>query len=347
MLWRVEFSNVNGPQISQNVAPWTGQTRVKVMSYDGQSLVEKEITDLEVLTDCMASPATTWVDVSGLSDSKLLERLGAIFQVPSHALQDAADTRQRPKLEDFGKSFFIVVRRLCQESEGITTEQISIILGQNYLLTFREKEEDPFERVREQIRQGRFRIRNSGPDYLAYSLLDAIVDSYFPVLEGYEKVIEALEGQTTKEPSQRTSEKIQELKREIVRLSQLAWSMRELLAHLARVGRRSLISKRTRLYIRDVRDHATRVKEILESYRELSEGLNEMYLSTLNMRTNDVMKVLTVISTIFLPLNFIASFFGMNFKSMQELEWSPALLAGLMVLIAAGMILWFRRKRWL
>lgn len=284
--------------MSERAEPLTGPAKVTAMDFDGQNLTEKEITDPEVLRDLASSPTTTWVNVTGLGDGKLLQRLGEIFQVHSHAIEEVVNTRHHPKLEDFGKSFFIVVRRLRQGANGITTEQISIILGENYLLTFHENEADPFEGVREQIRQGRFRIRNSGPDYLAYVLLDAIVNSYFPVLEGYERVIDTLESQATKDPSRRTSEGIQELKREIVRLSQLAWSMRELLAHLARVGRRRLISKKTRLYIRDVRDHATRVQEILESYRELSEGLNEMYLSSLNMRTNDVMKVLTVISTI-------------------------------------------------
>jgi magnesium transporter len=324
-------------------------TKVTVMDYDGQSLTEKEVTDLEECIDLVRRPTTTWVNVTGLRDLKTLQRLGEIFEIHPLALEDIVNTRQRPKLDDYGSSFFIIMRKLKSGEAGeITTQQVSIILGERYILTFHETGDDPFDGVRQRIRQGRVRIRNSGPDYLAYALLDAIVDSYFPVLDRYALRIEALEDQATKEPTQETVEKIQDLKREIIHISQLAWSIRELITQLSKLED-VLISKDTLVYLRDVQDHTLRVQDLLETYRELGEGLYKIYVSGLNIRTNEVIRVLTVISTIFLPLNFIASIYGMNFDGMPELKWAGGYYwcMAAMVGIAAGMILWFRKRRWL
>lgn len=324
-------------------------TKVTVMDYDGQTLTEKELTDLDECVDLARRPSTTWVNVTGLKDLKTLQRLGEIFDIHPLALEDVLNTRHPPKLDDYGNSLFFIMRKLKSGDEGeITTEQVSIILGERYILTFHETENDPFEGVRHRIRQGRYRIRNSGPDYLAYALLDAIMDAYFPVLDRYAQRIEVLEDQVMKDPSQATAEKIQDLKREVIHLRQLAWSIRELLTHLARLDD-VLISKDTLVYLRDVQDHAVRVQDILESYRELCEGLYQSYVSNLTLRTNDVVRVLTIISTIFLPLNFVASIFGMNFEVIPTAKWSSGfhIAMALMTLIGIGMLFWFRRKQWM
>jgi len=324
-------------------------TKVTVMDYDGHALTEKEVTDIEECVDLASRPSTTWVNVTGLSDLKVLQRLGAIFDVHPLALEDVLNVRHPPKIDDYGRSLFIIMRKLkIDDQEGVTTEQVSIVLGENYILTFHETDDDPFEGVRYRIRLGRQRIRNSGPDYLAYALLDAIMDAYFPVLERYGQRIEALEDQAAREPEAETSEKIQDLKREIIHLRQLSWSIRELLTHLARLDD-VLISKDTLVYLRDVHDHAVRVQEILDSYRELCEGLYHVYVSSISIRTNSVVRVLTIISTIFLPLNFIASMFGMNFVHLPASAhpWGFYGALGIMLLVGLGMVAWFRKNRWL
>jgi magnesium transporter len=324
-------------------------TKVTVMDYDGHGLTEKELTDIEECVDLASRPTTTWVNVTGLSDLKALQRLGAIFDVHPLALEDIVNVLHPPKIDDYGSSLFIIMRKLKTGSQGeITTEQVSIVLGENYILTFHETGDDPFEGVRYRIRLGRQRIRNSGPDYLAYALLDAIMDAYFPILERYGERIEALEDQAIREPSPSTSEKIQDVKREIIHLRQLSWSIRELLTHLARLDD-VLISKDTLVYLRDVHDHAVRVQEILDSYRDLCEGLYDVYVSSISIRTNSVVRVLTIISTIFLPLNFIASIFGMNFDHLPASAhpWGFYGSIGIMAVVALGMVAWFRKNRWL
>ncbi|HZN57042.1 MAG TPA: magnesium/cobalt transporter CorA [Planctomycetota bacterium] len=323
-------------------------TKVTVMDYDGHSLTEKELIDAEECIDLARRPSTTWVNVTGLKDLRVIQRLGEIFDIHPLALEDVLNTRHPPKIDDYGNSLFLIMRKLKSGDAGeITTEQVSIVLGENYILTFHETENDPFEGVRHRLRQGRFRIRNSGPDYLAYALLDAIMDAYFPILERYGERIEVLEDQVLREPSQATAVKILDLKREVIHLRQLSWAIRELLTHLARMDD-LLISKETLVYLRDVQDHALRVQDQLESYRELCEGLYQAYVSNLTMRTNDVVRVLTIISTIFLPLNFIASLFGMNFASIPTSHWELGfhVALGLMTIIGLGMLYWFRRKKW-
>lgn len=324
-------------------------TTVTVMDYDGQRLTEKVVTDLDEVVDLARRPTTTWVNVTGLKDLKVLQRLGEIFDIHPLALEDVLNTRHPPKIDDFGTSLFIIMRKLKSGSDGeITTEQVSIALGERHIVTFHETENDPFEGVRHRIRQGRFRIRNSGPDYLAYALLDAIVDAYFPVLERYGNRIESLEDQVMREPTQETAAKIQDLKREVIHLRQLSWAIGELLTHLSRQDD-DLVSKETLVYLRDVQDHASRVQDMLDSYRELCEGLYQSYVSNLTLRTNDVVRVLTIISTIFLPLNFVASIFGMNFANIPTSKWDVGfhLAMAMMTCIGLSMVYFFRKKRWM
>ncbi|HVR76189.1 MAG TPA: magnesium/cobalt transporter CorA [Planctomycetota bacterium] len=323
-------------------------TKVTVMDYDGQTLTEKELTDFEECIDLARRPTTTWVNVTGLKDLKMLQRLGGIFDIHPLALEDILNTRHSPKIDDYGNCLFIIMRKLKSGSEGeITTEQVCIVLGAKYIVTFHETEHDPFEGVRQRLRLGRYRIRNSGPDYLTYALLDAIMDAYPPVLEKYDNRIELLEDETMKSPTHRTGGKIQDLKREIIHLRQLAWAIRELFTHISRLDD-DLIAKETLVYMRDIQDHSVHVQDILESYRELCEGLYQSYVSNLTLRTNDVVRVLTIISTIFLPLNFVASIFGMNFAHIPTGGWEHgfSFSVSVMALIAFAMLFWFYMKKW-
>jgi magnesium transporter len=323
-------------------------TRVSSLVYDLESLQQREDVGLAEIVGAPSPPATTWVHVAGLRDADAVRHILSAFGVHPLALEDILDDDARPGLDDHGGSYVIGIDWLAGDPGSPRGMPVRIVLGEAYVLTFIDSMEDPFGGVRARIREGRFRIRSSGAGFLAYSLLDAVVDSYFPVLDRYARRIEGLEIEASRATSRRTSEAIQELKREIIHLSHLAWSAGELLTHLARVGRR-LVSKETRPYLREVRDHARRVEEMLENYRDLADGLHDTYISSLNLRSNEVMKALTLIATIFLPLNFVASFYGMNFKYMPELEWQGGyfISIALMIAIVAIMLLWFRRKRWL
>lgn len=254
-------------------------TRVTVTDYDGRTLTEKELTDLDEVTDLVARPTTTWINVTGLKDLSVLQKLGAMFDLHPLILEDVLSCRHPPKIEDYGTTLFVIIRKLRSGEEGeISTEQVSMILGPRFLLSFHETGRDPFEGVRQRIRQGRSRIRNSGPDYLAYALLDAIMDTYLPALERYGDRIEQLEEETIHEPTHATGERIQDLKREIIHLRQLSWSLRELFTHISRLDD-ELVSSETQVFMRDVQDHARRVQESLESHRELCEGLYQSYVS--------------------------------------------------------------------
>jgi magnesium transporter len=321
---------------------------VTLIQYDGQALSEKTLSDVEECAAYLHGPATTWVDVNGLRDAIALQRLLDVFDVPASALEDVLDGLQPPKLSDYGHALYFVIRRLQPRQEGTETGQINIFLGERFILTLHDSDVDPFESLRKRLRQGRHRIRNGGPDYLAYSCLDLVLNGYFPVLATYHSRIERLEDLATQEPTKTTARRIQSLKREVIHMRQLSWAVRVLLASLCQRDL-GMITKDTRKHLRDVHEHAGRAEEMLESYRELCEGLYETHVSSLSLKTNDVMKVLTIISTLFLPLNFIASLYGMNFTDIPTIHGAhgfPIALA-VMAAIACAMVVWFRRKRWI
>jgi magnesium transporter len=290
------------------------------------------------------------MNVTGLHDVELIRQLGERFDLHPLVLEDVVSTGQRPKFEDFGSYVFMVLKTLHggEELGHVRTEQISIILGPNFVISFQEIEEDPFGHVRERIRSGRGRIRTMGPDYLAYALVDAIVDHYFVVLEKLGDAIEVLGEETVSDPTPSTLHTIQGLKRELSNLRRSVWPLREVVSGFQR-GESNMLSERTEVYLRDVYDHTIQVVETIEAYRDIVSGMFDTYLSSVSNRMNEVMKVLTIIATIFIPVTFVAGVYGMNFQRMPELAWPwsyPAALL-LMLAIALVMIAYFRRKRWL
>jgi magnesium transporter len=291
-----------------------------------------------------------WVNVEGVHDVDLIRAIGDKHAFHPLVLEDIVNTVQRPKIEDYGDYLFIVLRMLRPvEDGGFSSEQLSIILGTDYLFTFQEGlDGDAFDTVRNRIRSGKGKIRGMGADYLAYALIDAIVDGYFSVLEGFGERIVDIEEELTLTPGQDSLHLINTMKKEIIYLRKTVWPLREAISFMER-GDSHLLRDSSRLYFRDVYDHTVQVIDTVETYRDLLSGMLDLYLSSISNRTNEVMKFLTVIGTIFMPLTFLVGVYGMNFKHFPELEWHNGyfMLWGVMVALALLMVAYFRKKRWL
>ncbi len=327
--------------------PGAGPVRVTVMDYGTDRLIEKEIHSVEELAPYRDTPTVTWINVEGLNDVPFLEGLGQLFGFHPLALEDVLNYGQRPKLEDYGSYHFLVMKSLSLRDDCLRIEQISFFLSGNYIITLQEVPGDSFEAVRERIRQTKGQIRSFGPDYLMYALVDALMDEFFPVLERYGERIEELEDEVVLRPVPATLNQVHGIKRDLLLLRRTAWPEREVIASLQR-EEAHLVKPETRVFLRDCYDHAVQVIDMIETYRDLAAGMLDVYLSSTSNRLNEVMKVLTIISTIFMPMSFIASLYGMNFKGMPELSWrfGYPMALGLMLAVAVGMVAYFKRKGW-
>jgi magnesium transporter len=322
--------------------------KITVIDYDEESYEESVV---EEVTDCRLfreKPTVTWVNVDGVHRVEVLEELGECFGIHALVLEDIANTDQRPKTEDFGEYLFVVLKMLNYAGDEVVTEQVSLILGPNYVLSFQEREGDVFDAVRERIRNAKGRIRKTGPDYLAYALLDAVVDNYFVILERVGEKVGLLEDELAENPKPETLQNVHELKREMIILRKSVWPLREVVNGLIRDDSK-LVHESTGVFLKDVYDHTIQVIDAVETYRDVLSGMLDLYLSTVSNRMNEVMKVLTIIATIFIPLTFVAGVYGMNFKFMPELgwHWSYPLVWLVMVTVAVLMVLFFKKKKWL
>ena len=325
---------------------------IRLMAYDGETFIERAEVPPDALASLCGLHPVTWIDVEGLADLDLIRRLGALFDLHGLELEDVVNVDQRPKFEEHKDHLFIVART-SQAGPRVETEQISMFLGSNYLLTFQNRPGDDFEPVRERIRKARGRLREMGPDYLAYALLDIATDAWFPVLEALGERIEALEDEALERPEPTLAPRVHALKRDLMTVRRAIWPQREMLHALQR-EELPFVSERTRLYLRDCYDHAVQLIDMTETFREIAADLLDIYLSSVNARTNETMRVLTVIATLFMPLTFIAGVYGMNFDraspwNMPELGWRYGYFFSLTLMgaTAAGLLYWFRRKGWL
>ncbi len=327
---------------------------ITLMGYDEENLIERTVQDLGELKTLMEKPAVTWVNVDGLGDAGILSGLADLFGIHSLALEDVIHAHQRAKVEEYGDELFIVARMLSRENGSLNTEQLSLFLGRGFLVTFQDSPGDCLEPVRERIRKGKGRIRGSGSDYLAYTLLDAVVDAYFPILEDFDEELEGMEDEIMDRPNNETVSRIHSLKHDLLLMRRTVRPLREAISVLLR-EESPLVSRETRVYLRDCYDHTIQVIDMTETHRDIVSGLMDFYLSSVSNRMNEIMKVLTIISTIFIPLTFITGIYGMNFNprasplNMPELNWRwgyPAVW-GVMVLIAMILLVFFRRKGWL
>ncbi len=328
----------------------TEKVRIDIMDYDSDNINEKKTDNIEECFIYKDSSSVTWIDIKGIHDVNITSKAGEHFGIHPLILEDILNTNQRPKAEIFDDHIYIVLKMLSfNVPEGLVdSEQVSIIIGKNYVISFQEKEDDIFEPLRERIRKSKGRIRTAGADYLAYSILDVITDNYFLVLEKVGEQMEELEEQLLKGPKQETLNLLYILKRETMLLRKSVWPLRELSLKLER-SESAIISEKTHPFLRDLYDHTIQVIDTVETYRELLAGLIELYMSSISNKMNEIMKVLTIIATIFIPLTFIAGVYGMNFHFMPELEWHWAYFAvlALMLVIGGGMLIFFRRKRWI
>jgi magnesium transporter len=326
------------------------QACIELMDYTPETLDERAASSIEEALEFRDTDHVSWVNVDGLHDTELLQKLGDHFGLHPLVLEDIVNVNQRPKVEDYDGYIFVVARMLFFEPETVTlrSEQMSFALGPRWLLSFQEVHGDVFENVRARIRAGRGRIRKIGVDYLLYALLDALVDHYFAVLEKMSERLEELEDDINEDPTSETLQRIHAMKREMIHLRRSVWPMREAVGALQR-SESQLIGEETTLFLRDVYDHTIQAIDAIESFRDMLSSLQDIYLSSLSNRMNEVMKVLTIIATIFVPLTFIAGIYGMNFDVLPELHWKWSYLVFWVVILAIGgtMLAFFRRRRWL
>lgn len=341
------------PPGTLSVDPESPHPVIQVLAYDPDKFVEKTIARPEELRQFVGHWPVCWINVDGLGDAKTLEELAAIFGLHPLAMEDVVNVHQRAKVDTFGDRTFIVTH-MVELADHFASEQLSLFLGPNFVITFQERPGwDCLDPVRERIRKSQ-RIRETGPGYLAYAILDATIDHYFPVLEAYGERLETLEDQIVSQPTRQAVGEIHDVKRELLYLRRAIWPQREALNTLVR-DEIPQISHETRLYLRDVYDHAVRIIDLVETYREVCSDLMDLYLSSISNRMNEIMKVLTVISTIFIPLTFIVGVYGMNFNTqispwnMPELNWyfGYPLCLLVMALITLGQFVFFRRKGWI
>jgi magnesium transporter len=326
------------------------KTRITIIDYDEAQFEEKEAKKIEECFPFKDKPTVSWINIDGIHQVEIIEKLGSHFGLHPLLLEDILNTEQRPKMEDFGDYIFVVLKMLYYDGEKdeIEAEQVSLILGSNFVISFQEREGDVFDPVRERIRKGKGRIRKAGADYLAYALLDAIVDNCFLILETVGERIEDTEQQLATNPIPETLQLIRKLKKGMIILRKSIWPLREVVSGLER-GESVLIHESTGAYLRDVYDHTIQVIDTVESFRDMVSGMLDIYLSSISNKMNEVMKVLTIFAVIFIPLTFVAGIYGMNFEFMPELgwQWGYPMILIVMASIASGMLVYFRRKRWL
>jgi magnesium transporter len=326
------------------------KAKITIIDYDATQFQEKEVETIEECFPFRDTPTVTWINIDGLHEVQIIEKIGKHFSIHPLILEDILHTGQRPKMEDFEDYIFLVVKMFYYDEKDneIKMEQVSLLLGSNFVISFQEREGDIFDPIRERIRNHKGRIRIMKADYLGYALLDTIVDNYFIILEKVGEDIENMEEELVTRPTPETLQTIHNLKRELIVLRKSIWPLREVVNSLER-GESPLINEATGVYLRDVYDHTIQVIDTIETFRDMVSGMLDIYLSSISNKMNEVMKVLTIIATIFIPLTFVAGIYGMNFEFMPELKWHWGYFAalGLMVVIFIGMVVYFRRKTWL
>jgi magnesium transporter len=324
-------------------------TRVDIIDFNEMHVHELADTGLDQCAALARTPTVTWINISGVHDMGIIESLGRHFNLHPLTLEDIVNTTQRPKVEESPGYTFVVLKMLVYKEQParVEEEHVSLILGENYVISLLEDEGDVFDNVRERIRNNKGRIRKMPADFLAYSLMDAVVDHYFLVVEGLGDSIDEIDDRILLAPQQGDIQAIHRLKRDMLKLRKAVWPLREEIGALEKTDS-PLIRHDTRMFLRDLYDHTIQVIDMVETNRDILAGMHDAWLSSNSNRMNEIMKVLTIIATIFIPLTFIVGLYGMNFDNMPELRWHWGYHAvwGMMLVVAGGMLLWFRRKGW-
>jgi len=328
----------------------TEKTTITLIDYDEEKFFEKKIDKIEECFDFKDKSSVSWINIDGIYDTNVIEKIGKKFDLHPLILEDILNTDQRPKIEDFENYIFIVFKMLQYDEKAnmIAAEQVSLILGEKFVISFQEQPGDVFESLRDRIRNGKGRIRRMNSGYLAYCLIDAIVDNYFLILEKIGEKIEEIENKFASDPNSNTLTLIHKLKREMIFLRKSVWPLREVISNIQR-SESKIIQDVNKIYLKDIYDHTIQVIDTVESFRDMISGLLEIYLSTVSNKMNEIMKVLTVFAALFIPLTFIVGIYGMNFEYMPELywKWSYPVLWFVIITIISVMLYYFKRKNWL
>jgi len=328
----------------------TEKVKISVIDYSIGKYDEIEVKNIEDCFHLIKKPSITWINIDGLHEVDTIEKLGNCFNIHPLVLEDIVNTDQRPKMEDYDKYIFFVLKMLYvdHKNDMINIEQVSIILGRNYVISFQETVGDVFDSVRERIQKGKGRIRKMGADYLTHALIDAIVDNYYSILEKIGEKVESMEQEVVTNPETKILQQIYKLKREMIYIRKSVWPLREVLNNLLREESK-LIKDNTHIYLRDLYDHTIQIIDSIETFRDMISGMLDIYMSSVSNKMNEVMKVLTIFAAIFIPLTFIAGVYGMNFQYMPELTltWAYPVVWIVLISVAVIMLIYFRRKKWL
>lgn len=354
VLQRLASRTRKPPGTSPGTLVYTGaieeaETVVSVIEYDADHLTESTIADIRECFESAEADPITWVNIDGLHDVEMIEQVGEHFGVHRLVLEDVVSTTQRPKVEEYATHFLVILRMLDFDAatDSVSAEQVSLVVGGSWLFSFQERSGDVFDPVRERLRTKKGKIRSRGPDYLAYALIDAVVDHYFRILELMGDRIEELEDLVIGDATLESMHKIHHLRREMLIVRRAVWPLREALGQLYR-GEVELVQEETEVYLRDVYDHCVQLIDTVETLREVLSGAMELYMTGVSNRMNEVMKVLTIIATVFIPLSFIVGLYGMNFSYMPELQlkWGYFAVWVVIIGVVVGMLTYFRRKKW-
>jgi magnesium transporter len=324
--------------------------RISIMDYSPDHLDEFSEATAEDIHNCMAKDSVTWINISGIHDMAIVEKIGEMFNLHPLLMEDLVNTHHRSKIDDYEDYLFLVLKMVFQEpgESSLLFEHVCLVIGPNYLISFQEREGDVFGPVRERLKKSKGRIRKSGSDYLGYALIDMIVDHYYVVLEKMGENFENIQEEALESPTAKTLNDIHEARHQVVLLRKTIWPMREMVGSLLR-GTSDVFHEDIMIYLRDVYDHTIQVIDTVETYRDLLASTLDTYMSSVSNKMNEIMKVLTVIATLFIPLTFLAGVYGMNFKYMPELEWRYAYPAfWVMVIVCLSLMFWwFKTKKWL
>jgi magnesium transporter len=331
-------------------AAHTHPITISMLAYDGGAVQERTNLTVQDALIPLDKPGVTWIDINGIHDPSIVEQIGKHFGLHPLVIEDIITSGQRPKLEDYENFLFLTIKRITCEgpAKSITTEELSIIAGRNFVLTFQETPDDSFAAVKDRLRRGVDRFLKSGTDYLIYALVDMVVDNYFGVLEEIGEEFEEIQTQVLASPTPATLKNVYRLKNDLIMMRRSVWPLRDVISSLQR-HESPLMTHATELYLRDVQDHTIQIMDTVETLRDMLAGSLDIYVSSVSNRLNQVMKVLTVIATIFIPLTFVVGIYGMNFDYMPELHWrfGYPLIMIVMTLLVITMLWWFKRNKWI
>ncbi|MGV8169626.1 MAG: magnesium/cobalt transporter CorA [Candidatus Nanoarchaeia archaeon] len=325
-------------------------TRIRIIDYNEEKYEQKEVEDVKDIRRYKNTDTVTWINFDGVHNPELIEEVGKEFGLHPLVMEDILNTDQRAKIDDYDDYLFFVAR-MFYNIRGIgevQSEQLSIVIGKGFILSFQETEGDMFDILRDRLKMNKGKVRKLGSDYLGYCLLDLMVDNYFSIIEKIGEDLETIEDELAEEPDPNTLQKIHNIKQRMIFLRKSVWPLREAISKFHRIEN-PLIGDETKVYLRDVYDHTIQVIDAIESYRDTTSGMIDIYLSSISYKMNEIMKVLTIISTIFIPLTFIAGVYGMNFHFMPEISWKYGYFAilGVMATVGIGMLYYFKRRNWL